>query len=180
MTTFKKIDGSKLTDIELIAQSLSFGYKIHKMNRIPILDILNRIYLISDDRKDFIVSTIVKHNIANFADIHQNDLLITIDGIKAINTDNPISFMEKLKDPKNNQSITIHGHAIIGDNNQNNTQESFERLDIASKNDIKQIPIETPKPKSNHDIWDKLKSIGQILGFGAALLALITKLMDLW
>ena len=54
------------------------------------------------------------------------------------------------------------------------------RLDIASKNDIRQIPIEIPKPKSNQDIWDKLKSVAQILGFGTALIALITKLFDLW
>ncbi len=76
--------------------------------------------------------------------------------------------------------IKVDGNAIIGNYNSNINQSFFDRLDIPSKNEIKQIPTDTPKRKSNQDIWDKLKSIAQILGFGAALIALITKMMDKW
>ena len=41
-------------------------------------------------------------------------------------------------------------------------------------------PTQAPQKKSGQDVWDKLKSIAAIAGFGAALIALITKLMDLW
>ena len=69
---------------------------------------------------------------------------------------------------------------VNGDNNSNVNQDLLERSAMKSKNVITQIPIETPKPKSNQDIWDKLKSIAQILAFLTALMAVITKFKGVW
>jgi hypothetical protein len=87
---------------------------------------------------------------------------------------------EKAKQNLLQQDNRNYGIIVKGDGNSNISQDVLERSAIKSKKEIIQIPTETPKPKSNQDIWDKLKSVAQILGFGAALLALITKLMELW
>jgi hypothetical protein len=116
------------------------------------------------------------------------DIVIRPNGENIVSTDQWIRFItlkDKIMEEReklNNLQPIIHnyGNLVNGDNNSNVNQDILERSAIKSKIDIIQIPIETPKPKSNQDIWDKLKSVAQILGFGAALLALITKLMDLW
>ena len=121
MSDFEKIDGSKLNDNELILQALRFGYRIHKMNRIPIFDILKSVFDIDEDRRHFIVSTIVHYKIAKYGDNDENDLLINIDGIKAIQTDNPIAYMEKIEANKN-KPIIKGKNVIVGDNNSGNNQ----------------------------------------------------------
>ncbi len=116
------------------------------------------------------------------------DLVLRPNGENIISTDQWIKFttiQDKImaeKEKQNNPQpiFNNYGNMVNGDNNSNINQDILERSAIKSKIDIIQIPTETPKPKSNQDIWDKLKSVAQILGFGAALLALITKLMDLW
>ncbi len=121
MSDNQKIDGSNLSDNELIRQSLGFGYKINKMNRIPIFDILKREFNIEEDTRDFIVSKIIHHKIAKYADHDENDLIMGMDGIKAIQTDNPIAYMEKLEAQKN-KPIIKGKNVIVGDNNSGNNQ----------------------------------------------------------
>lgn len=143
MPDFQKIDGSKLSDNELITQSLRFGYKINNINRIPILDILKDVFNIDENRRDFIVATIVHHKIARYVDSNENDLIMKIDGIKAIQTDNPIEYMEKLILDKNkpliDQSIHIGGHVIgsqvghesdFGDVSNKFTVDSITKVDL--------------------------------------------------
>ena len=115
------------------------------------------------------------------------DVVLRPNGENITTTDQWIKFttiqdkiMAEKEKQQNSQPIINYGNMVYGDNNSNVNQDILERSAIKSKIDIIQIPTEIPKPKSNQDIWDKLKSVAQILGFGAALLALITKLMDLW
>jgi hypothetical protein len=86
---------------------------------------------------------------------------------------------EKVK-RSSRHNINVGGNAVIGDNNSNNHLDSSFRFDMKSKNAIQQIPIETPNTKSSHDIWDKIKYISVITGGIAALVAAISKLLNVW
>ena len=121
MPDFQQIDGSNLNDNELIRQSLTFGYNINKLNRIPIFDILKSAFKIDAEKRDFIVSKIIHHNIARYSDNEQNDILINIDGINAIQTNNPIEYMKKLESDKH-RSVINGENIIVGNNNTGNNQ----------------------------------------------------------
>jgi hypothetical protein len=85
--------------------------------------------------------------------------------------------VDKFKVNDKSNKIEINGN-VIGSNI---NQDSFP-LKSQTKNNIKNIPAEKPKQKSEkeNEIWDRLKTIGMILGFLATVIALVSKLMDWW
>ena len=160
MSDNQKIDGSNLSDNELIRQSLGFGYKINKMNRIPIFDILKREFNIEEDTRAFIVSKIIHHKIAKYADHDENDLIMGMDGIKAIQTDNPIEYMEKIEAEKNksfiDKSINIHGDMI---GSQAGHESDFGKLE--SKNSLNDIAAQETKQNTENNKKSENETIGQ-------------------
>jgi hypothetical protein len=58
--------------------------------------------------------------------------------------------------------------------------EGYSRLDMKFKKDIQQMPIDTPKKKSSHDIWDKVRYVSAIIGGIGAVVAALTKILEIW
>jgi hypothetical protein len=176
MSDFQKIDGSKLSDTELIAQSLKFGYKINKLNRIPILDILKTVFDIGRDRRYLIVKTIIHHKIAKYGDDYENDLIMEFDGIKAIQTDNPIAYMEKLETDKNkpfiDKSITITGDVT---QSQVGTRESKLRISIQPEN-IK--VAETERQTTKVSFWKSFPNWSKVVIAVGAVAGLIKAIIE--
>ena len=100
---------------------------------------------------------------------------IAIGGIEYLDKLKIIVDKYKVMEKKN--SIEINGNVIGSNINQDSL--SFESQ---NKNNIKNIPAEKPKHKSEkeNEIWDRLKTLAMILGFLTAVIGVITKLMDLW
>ena len=174
MSDFQKIDGSKLDDNELILQSLRFGYKINKMNRIPIFDILKSVFDIDEDRRDIIVATIVHHKIAKYGDNDENDLLMNIDGIKAIQTDNPIAYMEKLEADKNKPRID-NSINVGGNMTGSQVGHSSEFGDLRNKLIVESIADANTKNSNQKSKFD-LKLLVQYLAWFAGITSAIIAL----
>ena len=136
----------------------------------------------SNYRQEHILQNMYENNLA-FSD--KPYIRLKAHGIKIQEGGGWLKYLEQQQENIKNQppivsnNINISG-GVIGSQIGQDSEFGDLCLDIKSKKEIKQIPIETPKLKSSQDIWDKLKSVAQILGFGAAFIALITKLMDLW
>ena len=121
------------------------------MNRIPIFDILKSVFDIDEDRRHFIVSTIVHYKIAKYGDNDENDLLINIDGIKAIQTDNPIAYMEKLEADKNKPFID-QSIKIIGDVSKSQVGTHDSRLKLSIEPENRKV-AETDKQNIAQKLW---------------------------
>ncbi len=80
----------------------------------------------------------------------------------------------------NNQHVTNTLH--FNGNNYGNVGQDSDFSESQIKNNIKNIPAEKPKHKSEkqNEIWDRLKTIAMILAFITAVIGAITKFMELW
>jgi hypothetical protein len=99
---------------------------------------------------------------------------IAISGIEYLDKLNIIVDKFKVKDTKN--KIKINGN-IIGSNV---IQDSQNLENILSKNVQIQNPVAKLTKNNDQEFWEKAKSVSIILGFAAAAIGLITKIMDLW
>jgi hypothetical protein len=125
---------------------------------------------------------IVYYGLGVYADPDQSDLLIKKEAADALQDDDPIGYLKKLRLERQRPFIQAT-NAIVGDNNQGVVQGQdfrFSSLDIKSKNDMKQIPTQRPKKKSGQDIWDKIKHIAGIIGGIGAIVAAASKYFELW
>ncbi|NRT15762.1 hypothetical protein HNP99_002122 [Flavobacterium sp. 28A] len=99
---------------------------------------------------------------------------IAIGGIEYLDKLKIIVDKFKVVDKRN--EINIVGN-VIGSNI---IQDSSDLENILSKQAKAKKPVAKPTKNKDQGFWEKAKSVSVILGFVAALIGLITKLMDVW
>jgi len=173
-----QIDSSKLTDEQLLTQAITFGLEVHHPYRIPIGDILLHRFGCDDRRKEIIRQQIVDYGIARYADADEADLLLNSIQVKAIESGNPIEYMEEWREEQKPKPSIYADNSIVGDNNAgNHLSQGRDFLNSLSPT-INTVPQQAqPKQKpdtTNHTFWDKAKYISVIIGGLAGLAAMIT------
>lgn len=101
-------------------------------------------------------------------------------GIEIVENGGYLKHRHTEKGSINNQHVTNTLH--FNGNNYGNVGQDSDFSESQIKNNIKNIPAEKPKHKSEkqNEIWDRLKTIAMILAFITAVIGAITKFMELW
>lgn len=121
-------ENALLSNDEIAVKAMRLGYQWHYPGPIGIQQILDESFSCDWKRRQIITELIVYHGLGCYADSNKSDLRIDIDAAKALQTDDPIGYMKKVKQESKRPMVKAT-NAIIGNNNSGNNQgRDFEVL----------------------------------------------------
>ncbi|WP_254562181.1 hypothetical protein [Dyadobacter diqingensis] len=167
-------ENSLLSDDEVAVKAMRLGLEWHYPGRIRIQQILAESFMCDWKRRQIVTDLIVYYGLGQFADADKSDLLIGVESMMALKSEDPIGYIKQLNDKKK-RPIVQATNAIVGNNNSGIIQGQdlrFRDSKIITRVEHKADKVtENNIQKSKFDIKTVFQYLAWIAGIAGAILA---------